>query len=280
MPLLKDITTDINIRDLAGKRVAIDAYVWLHEKIFCCARELAMGKDTTTHITSFVRECKQLINYGVTPVVVFDGASIRLKRDVNNKRRQQRSTAGDDAAELESRGDLKKAYKKWASCVDVTPQMAHEVMRRLDKIDGVEYMVAPYEADPQLAFLFLSGDVYAVISVDSDLLTFGVRRLITKYKCKEKKGKLVDLNNLTECRSPIDMRNVDSRQFVALCIFLGCDYVDRIRDLGPKRIFSMLSMAQTWRQTIALIRQSSYKNKVPADYERQFKQVSSYVCIR
>ena len=70
LPLLKDITTDINIRDLAGKRVAIDAYVWLHEKIFCCARELAMGKHTTNHITSFVRECKQLITYGVTLVLV------------------------------------------------------------------------------------------------------------------------------------------------------------------------------------------------------------------
>ena len=42
---------------------------------------------------------------------------------------------------------------------------------------GVEYIVAPYEADAQLAFLALNGLVSAVITEDSDLLAYGCPRV-------------------------------------------------------------------------------------------------------
>jgi hypothetical protein len=38
---------------------------------------------------------------------------------------------------------------------------------------GVAYVVAPYEADAQLAALALAGAVDAVVTEDSDLLAFG-----------------------------------------------------------------------------------------------------------
>ncbi len=41
------------------------------------------------------------------------------------------------------------------------------------KREGVEFIVAPYEADAQLAYLAISGDVDAVITEDSDLLAYG-----------------------------------------------------------------------------------------------------------
>ena len=43
---------------------------------------------------------------------------------------------------------------------------------------GQEVIVAPYEADPQLAALWLDGEVDWVISEDSDLLAFGCLKLI------------------------------------------------------------------------------------------------------
>ena len=41
----------------------------------------------------------------------------------------------------------------------------------------VEYIVAPYEADAQLAYLALNGVVHAVITEDSDLLVYGCPRV-------------------------------------------------------------------------------------------------------
>ncbi len=50
---------------------------------------------------------------------------------------------------------------------------------------GVEFLVAPYEADSQLAYLASlpqeAGGVAAVISEDSDLLAYGVPALL--FKC-------------------------------------------------------------------------------------------------
>ncbi|ETO28260.1 hypothetical protein RFI_08871 [Reticulomyxa filosa] len=47
----------------------------------------------------------------------------------------------------------------------------------------VEFVVAPYEADAQLAYLYHTKQISAVISEDSDLLVFGIgkveRRLIS-----------------------------------------------------------------------------------------------------
>lgn len=41
------------------------------------------------------------------------------------------------------------------------------------KAIGVEYVVAPYEADAQMAHMALTGQVQGVITEDSDLLAYG-----------------------------------------------------------------------------------------------------------
>ena len=45
---------------------------------------------------------------------------------------------------------------------------------------GVEYLVAPYEADAQLAYMWKSGRADVVITEDSDLLAFGVKKCFYK----------------------------------------------------------------------------------------------------
>jgi len=49
----------------------------------------------------------------------------------------------------------------------------HKVLRR----EGVHYIVAPYEADAQMAFLANTKQVDAVITEDSDLIAFGCPRV-------------------------------------------------------------------------------------------------------
>lgn len=38
---------------------------------------------------------------------------------------------------------------------------------------NVKYVVAPYEADAQLAYLYKNNFVHGIITEDSDLLTYG-----------------------------------------------------------------------------------------------------------
>ena len=46
LPLLSSVTKDIHISEYKGKRVAIDAYVWLHRGAYACAKELCLNEST------------------------------------------------------------------------------------------------------------------------------------------------------------------------------------------------------------------------------------------
>lgn len=57
-------------------------------------------------------------------------------------------------------------------CADVTPEMVTRLVSEL-QARKINYIVAPYEADAQMAFLVKNGLADAVISEDSDMLLFG-----------------------------------------------------------------------------------------------------------
>lgn len=43
---LKGITEDVHIKEYAGKKAAIDTYVWLHKGSYSCSTELCQGLPT------------------------------------------------------------------------------------------------------------------------------------------------------------------------------------------------------------------------------------------
>ncbi len=45
----------------------------------------------------------------------------------------------------------------------------------------IDFVVAPYEADAQLAYLEKIGLIQAIITEDSDLLVFGCKRVSINY---------------------------------------------------------------------------------------------------
>jgi hypothetical protein len=57
LQLLKPVMTDVHVKRMSGKRVAIDAYVWLHKGTFSCALELAQGK----HTDNYTRYCMKKV---------------------------------------------------------------------------------------------------------------------------------------------------------------------------------------------------------------------------
>lgn len=60
---------------------------------------------------------------------------------------------------------------------------------------GVQCIVAPYEADAQLAYFSKEGIVDTIITEDSDLLVFGSKRVLFKLD-ESGHGKLIELKDL------------------------------------------------------------------------------------
>ena len=84
-----------------------------------------------------------------------------------------------EAEEYLARGDEQMAMRKFSVSIDITPQMAHTFILALREMN-IEYFVAPYEADAQMAYLYHSNHVDLVITEDSDLLAFGVENCFFK----------------------------------------------------------------------------------------------------
>jgi len=123
-----------------------------------------------------VSKIKLLKQYNIRPILVFDGAPLPMKAGKESSRHGSRESSRARAMELLAQGDHKAASAHINKSIDVTPQMAYRLICEL-KLMGVEYVVAPYEADAQMAFLDRIGEVAAIISEDSDLLLFGCRRV-------------------------------------------------------------------------------------------------------
>lgn len=94
------------------------------------------------------------------------------------------------------------------------------------KLFGIPYVIAPFEAEAQCAYLNLNGVVDAVISDDSDTLLFGATVVYRKVFSEEGPEKY----EATRIEETMKLRRTD---LVDLALLLGSDYTDGICGVGP-----------------------------------------------
>ena len=96
----------------------------------------------------------------------------------------------------------------------------------------IAYIVAPYEADAQMAYLCRTGMVDAVITEDSDLMCF--RCPCTMYKMTpEGTCRLVRMESVFTDQT-LGMESWTCDQFELMCVLSGCDYLDSLPKIGLK----------------------------------------------
>ena len=84
---------------------------------------------------------------------------------------------------LQYSSQKKEATKSFSKSVAVTHEMRHALVRKCNE-ESIACMVAPYEADSQLAYLSQSGHIDVVITEDSDSLAYGCPRILFKLDHK------------------------------------------------------------------------------------------------
>lgn len=186
-----------------GKTAVIDGHSWLHKAIYGCARRVA-GLDAPFRDSPAIKHPEKfamyvlhrlglLVHYGIHPVVVFDGCRLGAKKATNAARREGRAKLLEEgravwrqANELYRRGG--GANKQQASrlydqcekilqrCVSVTQEVVQHTIRMMQRKGRhggpFEFIVAPYEADSQMAYQCKVGKADLVISEDSDCLAY------------------------------------------------------------------------------------------------------------
>ena len=87
--LLEPTGRRVNIEALGGKRVAVDASIWLVQFIKAMRDERG-DMLPNAHLIGFFRRICRLLYHRISPVMVFDGATPALKRRTTAARRRVR----------------------------------------------------------------------------------------------------------------------------------------------------------------------------------------------
>lgn len=87
----------VKLEALLRKKLAVDALIWIYQ-FLKAVRDKEGNSIGPSHIVGFFRRICKLLYYGILPVFVFDGGAPALKRQVIQKRREQREGNQEVAA--------------------------------------------------------------------------------------------------------------------------------------------------------------------------------------
>ncbi|KFK43978.1 hypothetical protein AALP_AA1G198900 [Arabis alpina] len=277
---MKPYILPIHIQKYAGKRVGIDAYSWLHKGAYSCSMELCLdtdGKKKLRYIDYFMHRINLLQHYEIIPVVVLDGGNMPCKAATGDERHRKRKANFEAAMVKLKEGNVGAATELFQRAVSVTSSMAHQLIQVL-KSENVEFIVAPYEADAQLAYLsslnLEQGGIAAVITEDSDLLAYGCKAVIFKMD-RYGKGEELILDNVFQAvdQKP-SFQNFDQELFTAMCVLAGCDFLPSVPGVGISRAHGFISKHQSAERVLSVLKTKKGK-LVPDDYSRSFNEAVS-----
>lgn len=251
------LQTNKSLHEFAGKRVGIDASGWLHRSAVVHSREYFLGLlGDDKPWCEFVQSMLQMIKrHGLTPIMVFDGPErLPLKDDTRHRRSEKRETAWKEGVALEVTMDVEESKKKFMQAFSVTHDIERDAMALCDELD-VPFKIAQYEADVELASLFHNGEIDLVISEDSDLVAYGVSKIIFKLRLSEefdfldtdweyqedsikKKGTTILLHPLTDTQKAL------------LATFIGNDYLSNPPKMGIKKVYNLVRECTCFDQMV------------------------------
>ncbi|KAI7902702.1 PIN domain-like protein [Cokeromyces recurvatus] len=243
LPFFESIQKPVNISKYKGKTIAIDGHCILHRGCFGAATALALNDSTDTYIKHFMHYIGLFKHHGVIPLVVFDGLPLPLKKITTDDRSQKRQSAYAKGLSYFSQGMYNEAKKHFQQSVTITPDIIRNVILKL-KENKVECIVAPYEADAQLAYLLKTKKVNAIVSEDSDLLAYGCSKVIYKI---DRAGSGLEINYEDIFKSPkLHMQNFTQERMRHMCILSGCDYLPSVKGVGIKTSFEWFYELKTF----------------------------------
>jgi exonuclease 1 len=268
LPFLKSIEKPKHLSEYRGLVCGIDGYVFLHKGIYCSAKEISESKNYDKLIKYCISRVKQLIDYGIKPYVVFDGEPLPSKSSTEIDRETKRRNSLQKATDLKNDGLHDKAYSSLVQSIEVTPYMAKLFADALKKLN-VPFIVAPYEADAQLAFLSKQKLIDFVISEDSDLLTFGCDRILYKLDMKTCRGIEIERCLMMNQIFP----GFSDEDFQIFCILCGCDYLASLPTVSAKKAMMFIQKCVINRNYVNVLKLARYSGIfVSQEYEQKFHQ--------
>ncbi|KAK3139641.1 hypothetical protein QOZ80_5AG0386810 [Eleusine coracana subsp. coracana] len=144
--------------------------------------------------------------------------------------------------------------------------MAYQLIQIL-RSEDVEFVVAPYEADAQLAYLATldadQGGIAAVVTEDSDLIAYCCSAIIFKMDRFGNGEEFIMKRTLETDKDGLSFKNFDNK------LFTGCDFLPSVNGIGTKRAYSLISKYKNIDRVISTLKLDK-RYTVPDDYADSF----------
>ncbi len=261
---------EVDMRDLAGYKVAVDVSIYLYRSVRSCGVQ--------RWLDSFISFVCDLKRFRIHPIYIFDGPNPPPeKRAEQNRRRAQLERQLDRLAKAERLYEI--LMKDYVPCdrepssklkeetqtllcrstfkhkieytdaisitnalrdkiecwknqtVHISPMFAEKAKDVLTLL-GLPHLQADGEAETLCSFLGINGHVDAVLSDDTDVLAYGTPLVFSNITRHPGRG-VVTVRAAVHadlCKG----LEVTPFEFKDLCILLGCDYNQRAKMPGKK----------------------------------------------
>ena len=144
----------------------------------------------------------------------------------------------------------------------------------------IEFVVAPYEADAQMAYMVKEGIADFAISEDSDLIAYGCPKIMLKLN-PYGTGQMFSFKDFYDAKfadnekTTKQLQQLSAEEFTNVLIMAGCEYLDNIDRIGLKSALKHYDEHKTFDGVMKYLESSkTFKEKVPADYRANVKKVS------
>jgi exonuclease 1 len=276
-------TTVVHVSKYKGETVGVDISCWLHRGCCSCSKEVVEGIPTAKHIAFCIKMLRLLVSHGVIPLVVLDGRPLPAKNVTNMARAASRAEHAYLARQAAAVGQDGEAYKHYQQAVTITSEMTQQLIEAL-RTEGLQFLVAPYESDAQLAFLAHHNYIAAVLTEDGDALPYGCSRVLFKMS-PTGSAEEVQVASLFAPPQQLEQRPVSDfdfcgwtmDQFRLFCCLAGCDYAPKLRHMGIKSAYRLVSRHASLRSLLIALRDThtggevsaAFANKVAIDADIQ-----------
>lgn len=249
------IKQKIEISDLSGKRVGIDAYNTLYQFLTTIRQKdgtplmNSQGK-VTSHLSGLFHRSVKLLENDIKIVYIFDGKPPSFKEDTLKDRREIKEDAKVKWEEALKSGNLEEAKKYAQMTSKLTKDMVEDAKELLDAM-GIPHMQAVSEGEAQGADMCRKGTVDFSASQDYDSLLFGAPKMVRNLTLSGKrkmpgKNKFIDITpEIIDLEQTLKELEITREKLVWLSLMIGTDYNKGVNGIGPKKGYKIVKESET-----------------------------------
>lgn len=209
----------ISMTELSGKRIAIDVSIYLYK----FTGDGALLENMYLMLSIFR-------HYKIIPVFIFDGKPPDEKRDLLDRRKEDKSIAKLEYNKLKTQLESDKSLdndekQEISNAMDILKKQFIYIqkdqilkVKELMRAFGATYFDARGEADELCALLAIKKKVWACLSEDMDLFVYGCPRVLRYFSLIKHNAIIYHTHKIFE------ELGLNEKEFRQICILSGTDY--------------------------------------------------------